>query len=234
MLRFTPYAWAKLVAMRDFGKTEVGGFGVSLKEDPLLVVDFTTVKQKCTSLFVAFDDDDVSDYLTDMAEKGFDPNECMRIWIHTHPAISPTPSGTDETTFRECFGKCDWSVMFILSTEDKTYCRISFKNPNISKEMGVKIDWNTSFAASDRKAWREEYDKNVEEDRVTWISAGASKKNFPEYTIKTEKEVFAEAAHRDLSHVPGVTEEDTAYLKELEELYNELGENDDYYSKRYW
>ena len=39
-LRFSPYAWAKLVFSRDIGETEVGGFGISSKDDLLLIEDF--------------------------------------------------------------------------------------------------------------------------------------------------------------------------------------------------
>ena len=28
-LRFSPTAWAKLLYLRDFGRTEVGGFGIA-------------------------------------------------------------------------------------------------------------------------------------------------------------------------------------------------------------
>ena len=28
VLRFTPYAWGKLIYVRDLGPTEVGGFGI--------------------------------------------------------------------------------------------------------------------------------------------------------------------------------------------------------------
>jgi hypothetical protein len=38
-LRLTPYAWAKLIHLRDLGETEVGGFGVSRFGDLLLVED---------------------------------------------------------------------------------------------------------------------------------------------------------------------------------------------------
>ena len=36
-LRFTPYAWAKLVFLRDLGPAEVGGFGISADDDLLLI-----------------------------------------------------------------------------------------------------------------------------------------------------------------------------------------------------
>lgn len=37
ILRFSPYAWAKLLFLRDRGPTEVGGFGIASPEDLLLV-----------------------------------------------------------------------------------------------------------------------------------------------------------------------------------------------------
>jgi hypothetical protein len=37
VLRFSPYAWAKLVFMRDFTENEVGAFGISRPDDLLLV-----------------------------------------------------------------------------------------------------------------------------------------------------------------------------------------------------
>ena len=43
-LRFSPYAWAKLLYLRDRGDTEVGGFGISCPEDLLLVEDVRLVR----------------------------------------------------------------------------------------------------------------------------------------------------------------------------------------------
>ena len=41
-LRFTPYAWAKLLYLRDRGDSEVGGFGITSRDDLLLVKDVRT------------------------------------------------------------------------------------------------------------------------------------------------------------------------------------------------
>src|SRR5688572_27708535 len=56
-LRFTPYAWAKLLFLRDRGLTEVGGFGVTAEADPLLVEDLRLVRQACTAVTVRFEAD---------------------------------------------------------------------------------------------------------------------------------------------------------------------------------
>ena len=47
-LRFTPYAWARLLFLRDAGPTEVGGFGISSPGDHLLIEDVRLVRQRCT------------------------------------------------------------------------------------------------------------------------------------------------------------------------------------------
>src|SRR4051794_4676952 len=81
-LRLTPYAWAKLLFLRDLGQTEVGGFGVSQPEDLLLVEDVHLVRQTCTPLSVKFHDDSVADYFDDQVDHGRRPAEFGRIWIH--------------------------------------------------------------------------------------------------------------------------------------------------------
>ena len=45
-LRFTPYAWARLLFLRDAGPTEVGGFGISSPRDHLLIEDIRLVRQR--------------------------------------------------------------------------------------------------------------------------------------------------------------------------------------------
>jgi len=85
-LRFSPTAWSKLMWFRDRGSTEIGGFGISIKEEPLYVLDFLTVGQQCTAAHVEFDDDAVAKLLDDMDRKGYTPDEVLRVWLHTHPA----------------------------------------------------------------------------------------------------------------------------------------------------
>ena len=55
-LRFSPYAWAKLLYLRNYGSTEVGGFGISNGDDLLLIDDIRLVWQRCSSVSVQFDD----------------------------------------------------------------------------------------------------------------------------------------------------------------------------------
>jgi proteasome lid subunit RPN8/RPN11 len=157
-IRFTPYAWAKLIYLRDVGSTEVGGFGISNDDDPLLIEDIVLIKQVCTSVSVEFDDESVADFFEQQVDEGGRPDQFARIWIHTHPGHSATPSGTDEETFKRCFGSVDWAVMFILSQTGQTYGRLQFNvGPGGGRELVTSVDFSGEFDGADRCLWEDEY-----------------------------------------------------------------------------
>src|SRR5215213_7790960 len=123
-LRFSPYAWAKLLHVRDLGPTEVGGFGISRADDLLLIQDIQLVRQRCTEVTVKFDDTAVADFFDSQVDQGRAPEQFARIWVHTHPGNSAVPSCTDEATFERCFGTTDWAIMFILARGGDVYARL--------------------------------------------------------------------------------------------------------------
>lgn len=162
MLRFTPYAWAKLTWFCLYGEDEIGGFGVTDAEDLLLVRDVAIVKQLVTPASVDFDDDAVADLFDQQVELGRKPCQFARIWLHTHPGDSAHPSGTDEETFARAFGGCDWAVMGILARTGKTYARLRFNaGPGGELRIGVDVDASAPFPASDHDAWAAEYAAKV-------------------------------------------------------------------------
>lgn len=162
VLRFTPYAMAKLLFLRDSGPTEVGGFGISSAEDLLLVEDVRLVQQVCSAVSVEFDDDSVADYFDEQVDCGRQPEEFARIWIHTHPGASPSPSVTDEETFDRCFGGSDWCVMYILAQGGNSYARARFNvGPRCDRRLRCRTQLDCEFPASDQEAWYSEYCKNV-------------------------------------------------------------------------
>ena len=73
------------------------------------------MRQVCTGVSVAFDDQAVADFFDRQVDLGRRPEQFGRIWVHTHPGNSPEPSMTDEDTFARVFGRTDWAVMFILA-----------------------------------------------------------------------------------------------------------------------
>ena len=94
-LRFSPYAWAKLLYLRDRGDTEVGGFGITCPKDLLFVEDVRLVRQRSTWASVRFDDAAVADFFDGEVDAGRQPEEFGRLWLHTHPGRS---TGTFRST----------------------------------------------------------------------------------------------------------------------------------------
>ena len=174
-LRFSPYAWAKLVFIRDRTENEVGAFGITPADDLLFVEDIVIVKQTVSIVSVSFDDLAVADYFEHQVDLGRKPEQFARLWLHTHPGCSPNPSITDEATFRRVFGSCDWSVMFILAQEGKSYARLHFKaGPGGDMHLPVCVDYSGSFAGSDIKAWKAEYKQHVKQERRALAAAEPS------------------------------------------------------------
>lgn len=148
--------------MRDSGDTEVGCYGISSEEDPLLIEDIRLVNQECSWAWCEMDGDSMGQLMEELFDQGVVTKRCTRIWIHTHPGNSAHPSMTDETTFEKVFGKAPWSVMAILAKEEDTYARMSFGTGG-DKRLAMAIDWSQPFEGSDQEAWYDEYTMNVKE-----------------------------------------------------------------------
>jgi hypothetical protein len=162
MLRFSPAAWAKLLLVRDLGDTEIGGFGITSSDDLLFVEDLKLVRQTCSPVSVEFDDQAVADLFDEQVDEGRRPEQFARIWVHTHPANSPQPSGIDERTFERVFGRSDWAVMFILARGGQCYARLRYNvGPGADIELKVEVDYSRPFPATDFEEWYEEYLSNV-------------------------------------------------------------------------
>ena len=96
IVKFSPTAWAKLLYLRDLGPTEVGGFGIARADDLLRIEDVYLVRQRCTPVSVAFDDEAVATFFDEQVDRGLRPEQFGRIWIHTHPGDYAAPSWVDE------------------------------------------------------------------------------------------------------------------------------------------
>lgn len=163
MLRFSPTAWAKLVWFCLHGETEIGGFAVTDPADPLLVIEFVTVRQQADWASIKFDDAAVADFFDQQVDLGRRPEQFARTWCHTHPGDSPTPSSVDEECFARVFGACDWAIMFVLARTGKTYARLRFNvGPGGHGEIPVEVDWSLAFEGSDHAAWLAEYNANIQ------------------------------------------------------------------------
>ena len=173
-LRFTAYAWAKMLYMRDAGPTEVGGYGITETEDPLLVTDFKLVKQACTSVTVELDTDDSIKFLEEMIDKGLSAWQVNSIWIHFHPGNCPDPSITDEENFNKNFSLPHMAVFYILSRGGSDYCRLRY-NVGAGTEVKIdsEIDYKVPFPASNHEEWKKEYDGKVSEAKYQFTFGDA-------------------------------------------------------------
>ena len=161
-LKFTPYAWSKLIWMRDKGNTEVAGFCVTATNDPLLVTDFNLIKEKCTIASFDLDTNDLAEYQDLMLDTGLAMWQSVRILAHTHPGNSPHPSPADEENFERAFGAPDWAIMLIVAKNGETYCRLKVNvGPGITKQLKVTVDFSQEFRGSEHKNWENEYKLKV-------------------------------------------------------------------------
>jgi len=137
-----PAAFMKLMFCCHQAHTEIAGFGISSKSDPLVIEEFVLVLQSNTVVTVEFDDHAIANHIEDFADQGIGPDRSFRVWIHTHPGRSAAPSMVDEDTFARCFGRCDWAAMLIQGREQENYCRIRFNaGPGGQIIIPVQFDW---------------------------------------------------------------------------------------------
>jgi hypothetical protein len=191
VLRFTPYAWAKLLYLRDAGRTEVGGFGVANSNDLMLIENFVTVKQTATTASINFDDESVADFFDHQVDEGRQPEQFARCWIHTHPGNCPNPSAVDEETFARVFGGADFAIMLILANGGKVYARLRFNvGPGGEVLIPVEIDYGCAFAASDPEAWELEYQTNIEVRHADLAFFGRGQSRFGGTVDADAEEIF--------------------------------------------
>lgn len=159
-------AWLRIVSLRDCGDVEIGGYGLVDKEDPSTIIDFLMPKQKCTSAYNEFDDADVVRLTDEQVAKDIAPNRFLRVWIHTHPGSMNTPSGKDESTFKELYDSSDWAVMIIIAKDNSSYCRVKHTT-GVKTEVVVPlvVDYTDIPAfVYDPVALKAEYTAKVSED----------------------------------------------------------------------
>jgi proteasome lid subunit RPN8/RPN11 len=169
VLTFSPLAWLKLLFFCHHGNTEIGGFGITTPHDLLYIEEFRTVRQEVSIVTVRFDDMAVADLFDDCVDRGMKPEQFARIWLHTHPDASVTPSGVDEETFTRVFGSCDWSVMFILGRTGLTFARLTYwAGPRGSVTLPVQVDWSRwpallkdGLLAAQIEQWKAEFAANI-------------------------------------------------------------------------
>lgn len=173
IVTFSPEAWEQLEWMCRKADTEIGFFGVA--DDPKDLFHITRLmmpKQECTSVTVAFDDDDINTKCCALYEEGLEPNQVLRHWIHTHPGNSATPSGTDWETLKDRFGDVDWCTMLILAKGGDFSAHLREKTPWYPTATVAKIKHEIVGWEPD-ETWDQMLKDNVSKPVATYYGAGA-------------------------------------------------------------
>lgn len=159
-LRFTQYAWRKLIWMRDRQKKEVAGWAVTDPDDNLLVRDIAILPQIVTYATFDFDKQGMSDYTVRRVREGMQPNQFLRVWIHTHPGESAEPSTKDLETFRRDLAEYEWQVMFIIGETGKYTCTMRLRLENgLVAETALPVEMHMDPAHVEE--WEKEFKENV-------------------------------------------------------------------------
>lgn len=176
-LRFTAYSWAKYHYLRDLTSNEVTCFGITDEDDPLLVRDLWVPKQEVSVATTELDDESFAISVEEMGKMA-PPSTFTRIWLHTHPGSSATPSSTDRTTQSTTFSTCEWHVMGILARDGQTHCEMSWWGPDrkslLSAKIPMEVAWHEPFDAADPDHWSAEYAENVTARKYTLVKPNKS------------------------------------------------------------
>jgi proteasome lid subunit RPN8/RPN11 len=220
-----PAAFLKLTYLCHAASTEVGGFGLSSEADPLVIEDVLLVKQQTSIVTVEFDDAAVADLIDDQAQAGVPPHRCARVWVHTHPGHSASPSGTDERTFARSFGGAGFSVMLILARGGAFYARLQLTGAvNTAVEIPVVVDW------AELPGWLNENRETLPELVANWAMDLATLVQQHTYANDEPRQIPVqfESANGDSRHwweseLDAELMDDlaTSELDELEEVFDE-------------
>lgn len=166
-VRLSPLAYIQWKTWCHAGDTEVGAFGVHVKDDPLVVDWLWLPQQECSPAFVQVDEGQWEEFAFDPEVRKDLPGELTPVWLHTHPGSSATPSGYDEDNFVKEYGHERIAVFGIMARQGETYGRLQVGG---AKPMGFELDvqtyWSWLPKYSDRVAlfladWRKEFDAKV-------------------------------------------------------------------------
>lgn len=140
----------------------------------LLIEDVIMIKQVNSAASVEFDAGAVADYMDQLVQEDKSFEDYLRVWVHTHPSDSTTPSSMDETTFHETFGTFPWAAMLIMGKNGSWYGRTRTKlpisgGPSLIQETPVKYLWTDpdKWEAMDPAAWDTEYEACVGEEDLS-------------------------------------------------------------------
>lgn len=233
-IKFTPYAWSLLSALCREADTEIGCYGVTNRNDPLLIENLFVPEQVCNEIYNDFDTSYIANNLVGFINQGYKIQDVQRIWIHTHPqGMGATPSHTDEETFSRIFTGVSHGAMVILSKRGDFYGRIKIDG-TFSVEAEVPLCIQGEDAVDEELVNKEA--KAIIRDRVTQekLVFNTPTQNFKTKSIQTLEEqslddfIEAELAKYEVTEEGGYTEDEIKFVRE--DMFEQEMKRDQFYS----
>jgi len=166
-VKLSPVAWSKLQIACMLSSKECGFYGITPRDNCLLINDLYLPKQNVTAGSVVFDDDDVAAYYAEYCKAGFIPRQLSRVWIHRHPNLGLTPSHKDEETFNNIIGEQDVGIMMIYDKQATAtwiqFNKLEGVNTTLRIKADTVVDYFSSFTGFDAESFVVEFNSKVNE-----------------------------------------------------------------------
>lgn len=105
-------ALAKMKQYVDQSDGEIGWLAYVENEEETqtyIVTDTVLFEQEVTAVTTDLDEDGLMKYANELIEQGrTDELSKVKCWGHSHVNMGVTPSGTDDSTFKEYYTSCDY------------------------------------------------------------------------------------------------------------------------------
>lgn len=171
-LVFSMYAWQKLQYFCHADSCEVSGFLKTHPQAPFYVQDLVLTKGEYSVAGVKMDPVAVNEYMTNELIEG----RPVRMWWHTHPGNSASPSMVDEDQLSTEFSNCNYFVMFIHAKGGENYCRLrlGIEGTKMYFDQNIPVRVETRLRQTDKidvEAWQKEYSDAVTVYKHTYTSS---------------------------------------------------------------
>ena len=159
-----PKAWSTMSLWARLGgkkSREFTCFGRAIFEHGVFcVTDVYLIKQEGSSGGVDGDEEDINRLMVELYQRGIEPDEAFRCWIHSHPGSGSSAtylSSTDEENIDRYLTGAFLISIVLDKNGDHPYCRVDLKEPRWSVEADLEVDLR--LEDDERKAAEEEFDE---------------------------------------------------------------------------
>lgn len=126
------YANATVVEVSGLGKVQ------AVDADTMLVSEVYLLQQKCSFAKTVLDPSALAAFMDEKVNSGEDV-EHVRLWWHSHAAMSVCWSGTDDNTC--ALLSAQWMVALCINQQDQYIARLEMRRPfNLSTPLKVSVD----------------------------------------------------------------------------------------------